>query len=202
MFSRRGAAMLGWFHQNNTTIYVLLGVALVILGALWFRTQDRRYARAGVGVAVLFALLFLFDLFGPESAGRQMKRKIHAMADAVRAKDIDRLFANISDSFAYGSVDKGLLRSIAQRALDSGEVTGAEVWNFGPATILPAQAGQPRYGTLSFAVKFKGGDRPQEPYFQCLARFVLDPDGQWRLFSFELHLMPGNTRFEPPQFPR
>jgi len=188
--------MLGWFHEHNATVYMLLGVALVIVGAVWIRTQDRRLARAAAVIAGLLAALALLDLFGPESAGREIKRKVEEMARAIKTRQMDVLNRHVAESFHYEGFGKQAMIKLVEGFIASGMLTEVEVWKFEPPEI------NSKDGTakITFRAKPKGSESP-ELFFRTVAQFVRDPDGQWRMKTFDIYTEPHGHHVRIPQMP-
>ena len=184
----------------TSPVFLLLTVALLVLLFLWRRSEDNRFGKAAAVVAVLLVLWFGWQLFRKETPAEQMERKTTAMAKAIATRDLDAIFQHVSDDFRYGPMDKNRLRSVAQRYLDSGELSTIEVWDFEKAQVKEAQGDEQASATIQFTVKPKGRDIPPV-LFRCASRWTLEADGQWRLAGFDLYRMPGNQPFSPPMFP-
>lgn len=187
--------------MHLSPVFLLLAVTLLVLLFLWRRSDDNRFRNAAAVVAVLLLLWFGWQFIRKESAAEQVERKLTEMAAAVKAKDLDGVFRHVSDDFRYGPVDKNRLRGIAQHQLTSGELTEIKVWDFQKAQLKEAQGNEKAAVTIQFQMKPVGPQIPQEIYFRCVARLVLDADGEWRVAGFDLYRMPGNQPFSPPQFP-
>lgn len=185
----------------TSPVFLLLAVALLVLLFLWRRSDDNRFRNAAAVVAVLLLLWFGWQFVRKETPGEQMKRKTEAMAAAIQTRNLDAVFQHLSDEFRYGPMDKNRLRSVAQRYLDSNELSAIEVWDFKEAQVKEAQGDERASATIQFTVKPLGPSIPKEVWFRCASRWVLDADGQWRLAGFDLYRMPGNQPFSPPQFP-
>jgi ketosteroid isomerase-like protein len=172
---------------------LLVLVAVVPLLAALFFPENRTAARglekkppsrrkwfllvAGIGF-LLLAGLALSDYFF-ESDREQIKRKLNEMSEGVRNHDMNRVFINVSESFRVQSADKAALRKVADAGQQSGQVTEIKLSNI---EVQPIESGA-RNATAEFQVKIEG---PQQLFFRCRAVFVKDPDGQWRLQSFQV----------------
>jgi len=187
--------MLGWFHEHNATVYMLLGVALVIVGAVWIRTQDRRLARAAAGIAGLLAVLALLDLFGPESAGRQIKRKVEEMARAIQVRQMDLIRRHLADSFIYEGLSKDAMLNLVEGHVANGTVTEVVVWDFERPEINPD-------GTAKIAFKAKPkSEATGDLFFRTVAQFVREADGQWRMKTFDIYTQPHGHHVRIPLNP-
>ncbi len=187
--------MLGWFHENNTTIYALLVVALIVLGVVWFRTKDRRIQHGFLGLSALLVGLILFDKFGPLSPGRQMRQKITAMAGAVKLNKMDVITQHVADRFEYEGLNKEAMTRTVQGFINSGDLSEIVVWDFEQPEVTLGK------GKIAFKAKPKGNAIPGEYYFRCVAQFVLEADGQWRMNTFEIFTQPHGHLVRIPQMP-
>jgi len=184
----------------TSPVFLLLTAALLVLLFLWRRSEDNRFGMAAAVVAVLLVLWIGWQFIRKESPAEQMERKTKEMAAAIQTRNLEAVFQHVADDFRYGPMDKNRLRGVAQRYLDSGELSTIEVWDFKDAQVKEAQGDEKASATIQFTVKPKGRDIPPV-LFRCASRWVLDADGQWRLAGFDLYRMPGNQPFSPPMFP-
>lgn len=193
--------MISWFVDNLGTITLVLGLLVFGLAVLWYMNQERRWLIAlGVGIFLFvgsLGLYYLGDRWLPDTDRRQIERALEEMAAGVGAHDVNRIFANISDEFRIGGTGKQEFRKRVEQALGTGEVVSLTVWDIDPKEIARAQ----RKATVLFRVKGNGGGTRGE-WFRCRARFVLDPDGRWRLQTFDLFQPQTDPeKGDPVQFP-
>jgi hypothetical protein len=187
--------MLTWLVENSSPLYLVFATVALILAALWWRRRTRPYL-AGFVIAVgLLAAVAVADLL-VQTDQKRILSAIKAMDAGVAAKDADRIFAHISDRFQIGKYDKAGFRYLVDRHLP--QVSNFKVWDFQPQQI----SREGRTGTIHFLVKADSpADRPL--FYRCLATFVLDADGQWRLRTFQLFQPladPGQASSEPLPF--
>src|SRR5208282_5754580 len=109
--------------DNRFQIYLVLGIAAVVLAMIWLRTRDRRIRISLFVVVGLLGVFLLVDKLRPETVREQIERKIKEMAAAVEAQKPDRIFEHISEEFSIGPADKATLRDLAKRVMDCGELT-------------------------------------------------------------------------------
>jgi hypothetical protein len=119
-----------------------------------------------------------------ETDREQIRNRIEAMADALRARNLDALFANVSDQVrSPQGRNKQQLRELAQTSLGSGLVTELRVWDI-LVEDRPARAGLRR---ASFFVKAVGNlGRAGAFFVRCEATFEFNPRHGWQLLDFRL----------------
>jgi hypothetical protein len=197
--------MPDWLSDPPRSLYIVLILAGVLpLAAALFviggrkRGRDQkknkgspvRLALVIVGVVALLLLLGLktCDMLY-ESDREQIQRKLTEMSAGVHEGNLNKVFEHISDSLRVGSTDKAQLRRQADRARQSDDVTEIPIWD---VSVEPIQKGDTK-AHVRFRFKVNGNLFKQGNQFLCKATFVRDPDGQWRLQSFDV-FMPPNER--------
>jgi hypothetical protein len=170
--------MLEWLVDHVVAVYVVLGlVALGLLIGLWV-TRKRPYALALVLVLALVALFALLTLFVPTDRTRVIGA-VQDMEAGVKTHNADRIFANISDQFRLGSLDKETFRHWVKDHLN-------QVDTITPSDFDKVHIDRPgKVATLEFNVKPKGPLTGDTAFYLIRATFVLDPDDRWRLKTFE-----------------
>jgi hypothetical protein len=196
-----------WLFEGRPAVYVALAAAAVVLFVAWWQTRKRYWLYATAAFVALAGLYFLLDRL-VETDREQIVRKVNEMAAGVRERNVDRIFANVSEHFRLNNSDRAAFRQFAERALRTGEVTDITVWDFQFPEDFRARVrrtgttGPPELdgARVSFMVKPQG-PRLGAPFFRCDATFVRGPDGQWRLFGFQL-FQPGVDSNQPVQIPQ
>jgi hypothetical protein len=138
-------------------------------------------------LAVLAGVYFLLDRL-VETPHEQIKRKLHEMADAVKTRNLDRIFAHISEQFNVQGMNKAAFRTYVESQFSI--VEDLAVWG----EQFPDDSGR-----IVFRAKPKGPRIPEQ--FQAIvdAEFVRDPDQEWRLRRFEVRLGLGGSPVPLPQ---
>ena len=188
--------MFDWLFEGRQSVYLILAALGVIVAALWARSGfvfftepvQRSKARETpkprlswmplvLGVVVLLGLgYFLLDRL-VETRSEQITRKLHEMADAVKRKDVERIFSHISDQFRFRTLGKPAFREFVDLMIRQGWVDELIVWD----VEFPDDSGK-----VHFRAKPKGSRLPEIPFVRVRGEFVRDPDGQWRLKTFEV----------------
>jgi hypothetical protein len=187
-----------WVIENSGTVYLILGaIAIVLLVAYW-NTRQRRLLYAVAGTAALAGLVWLLTLlFAGFSDDLQIKKSIQAMRDAVQKRDTAALFGQIAADFRLAGQDRNAFRAFVDRTLQSGGVRDVECWDFEHAKVTRGpEVGKGR-ATIEFSVK-PHGSLSDDWFGRCVATFVLEPDGKWRLQTFEVR-DPVNQPLTIPQ---
>jgi ketosteroid isomerase-like protein len=193
-----------WLFEGRMAVYVSLAAVAIVLLAAWRLNRRGRWL-IGVGaVAVLAGLYFLLDRL-VETDREQVVRKVQEMAAGVRTRNADAIFTHISERFNRGGVDRAQFRAAVDGILRSRVVDEVEVWDFQfpddfrREVRVPGQTAPGEAILVSFTAKAKGGVAVGE-FGRCDATFVRDPDGQWRLFSFQV-FNPAVDANQPVQLP-
>jgi hypothetical protein len=174
--------MLESLVNHPLPIYIVLGIiALGLLIALW-KTRKRGYALGLAGVAVAAFLVWLVISLIPTDQ-KQIAGAIQDMGEGVRKADVNRIFANISDQFRLGGMQKETFRTFVADRLRRGDVTEVVAYD-----LEDAQVSRPnRTATIEFKVKPHGNAVQEGTFYFCKATFVLDSDNRWRLKDFILN---------------
>jgi len=159
----------------QTVYLVLIGVA-VGTGVIAARRQDRKsLVPFAVALGVLL-LVYLLDRVG-ESPREEATRKIYEMAEAATAADGDRFVEHVSKSFDYRGADRERVRkSGAWNEIKSRHARVA-VWGFGQDAFERISDAELEIGFYAKAQTPDG----QAVLRYIKARFVKDPDGQYRV---------------------
>jgi hypothetical protein len=180
-----------WLFEGRTSVYVSLAAIALVMLLAWQQTR-KRFCLIGLAAAVgLAGLYFLLDRL-VETGREQVVRKVQEMAAGVRARDVNAIFNHVSERFSRGGADRTRFRDMVDGVLRARMVDEVEVWEFTfpedfRATVsLPGQETPAETIRFSFRAKAKGGMATENVGNPCEARFVRDPDGQWRLLDFQV----------------
>lgn len=170
-----------WLVENPTPVYVILGLAGLLLAYLWSGERDKKYA-IGLGVVIAAMILVMLVSHFVVTDHEKVVLAVSEMAASVKKKDVDRIFSLISDKFDVRGLNKKQFRAWVEGHIQRADVTELKVWDFErPKTPPP-----PGKMVVWFLVKAQGGAVPGESFFRCEAFFVKDADGQWRMSGFRL----------------
>lgn len=172
--------MTDWLVDRKHLLLFALAIGVLLSTALWWRSRKRRFIvvtaiLAALGLAILLLARFV------ESDAEQMVRKVREVADAVSAKDLDAAFKNVSEKFDRGGVNKEQFRRFCKATLDAGRVSQVQVWDESVVDLSKPD----RIGTVQFRFKVHGSWGETPPNWFARVVFTLDPDGQWRVKSFD-----------------
>jgi hypothetical protein len=167
------------FHSDPTQGFYLVLIAFFVIAlVLAGKNQDRRSFKT-LGIAtVAIAAVFLIDYF-VESPREQAVRKIEEISAALNERSAERMLANVSDSFDYKGKKKADLAQAVELAERHGVRTAT--WEFNRDRVVAGASDI----EIAFEAKAEGSRvGPFMAHFR--ARFVKDPDGQYRLQSFKV----------------
>jgi hypothetical protein len=187
--------MLTWLVDNATLLYMLLGIVGILCAVVWWRTRQRPYAIA-VGVVLLLVIVVGTLSHFVQTDSMRIEGVVKDMAAGVQAHDLDRVFRHVSDRFTFRGNDKAAFHKKCQGIMDVRNVTAIEVWEFEPREISRER----KTARMEFRVKPRGNWEGGYAFYRCVADFVLDADGQWRLQTFEVLNPYINERMEIPGF--
>jgi hypothetical protein len=180
-----------WLFDGCLPISLVIGAAGIGLVFAWYRTSQYAF---GLGGIILFALLVIYIatcfIYG-ETAREQIERKVKEMVSGVDQKDVNKIFAHVSDRFEYTQgatkLTRQELRNYATDALRRPELRGMLVLDIEVGTIDRETGRAP----VGFTVKILGNS-VQDAAFHVVSEFTLDPDKQWRMRTFKLHPIVGD----------
>lgn len=173
--------MPSWLVEDPTLAFVFLALVALVLGVLWRQTRQRKYLLGEVVVTGLVIVVALLSRY-VETDNKRIIHSIEEMAEGVRTHNMDRIFAQIADSFHYGTLDKKGFRSSAERVIRNRDVTEMVVWDFELADV----SREKRSGKVTFRAKPRGNFGGDAAYYLVEADYVLDPDNHWRMRSFKV----------------
>jgi hypothetical protein len=181
--------VLDWLFEGRPAVYVSLAAVGFVMLVAWVQNRKRLWL-IGVGtVVVLAGLYYLLDR-AVETDREQVERKVEEMAAAVRPRNVEAILRNVSDRFNRGGRDKASFRQWVSAHI--GLVEEVKVWDFGRpddflGTVpLPGEATPAETIRVTFLAKASGGMAMGGPANPCEARFIRDPDGQWRMLDFQV----------------
>lgn len=182
-----------WFSEGRPMMYLLLAAAGIGFAMIWRQTR-KRWAAAALGGVVLLGLgYFLLDR-AIENDREQITRKLSEIATAVANRDLDRAFANVSDSFQRSGVNKRGFRNYADARRRSEYVSDVQVWDIVVPDVTPAD----RRTVVECAFKVRGSFGETPPGAFTRVTFVRDADGQWRAQNFDWFLSIADSNSPMP----
>jgi hypothetical protein len=197
-----------WLFEGQRMVYVLLAAVAVLCLFLWQQDRRRHWLLLTCGaIGVLAVAYYLLDVF-VETDREQITLRLQRMAAGVRQRDVQSIFEHISENFQRGGMNRDSFRTFVARAIDSGQVDEVEVWGFefpdkfrGRITLDRGPSpGPAEVARVSFKAKPKGALTGSVAFYLCDARFIRDPDQQWRLFDFQV-FNPAADSHTPLQIP-
>lgn len=173
--------MPSWLVEDPSPTYVvLLLVALAFAGAFWMK-RKRIYL---VGVLAVLLLIGLVWLLGRliVSDRAQIATAIHEITDAVGERNVDKAFAHIARDFQWHGMPRGEFQKRARTAIERYGPTEGKSWDVEFVEVDREK----RSAKVEFLAKVKGSWSSGAEHYRVRAEFTLEPDGKWRLRTFEL----------------
>jgi hypothetical protein len=165
----------------SPTLYLVLAVACVVTGAMWFRSRKRSHLIAFMVAAGLLALLFLSDLLF-DSPREEAERRVKDVVAAVNARDYERAMSHFSAGFEYSGLGKGNFMSSHLRDIISRENVRVAVWDFSRGDVQQEGDNQVTIGFMS-----KGESNFGQFAAYARTTFVRDADGHFRMKSVKIY---------------
>lgn len=175
--------MPDWLAEPDSSLLLILAAVAVVAIAVWMRTRRQPWLWIAIVCGLLLGLLFLFDKLY-QSDREQIGSKLQSTALAVKASDMDRVFANISETFNYASLGKAEFRRSADSVRQRWKIDELVIWDYELLRMDPAR--KQAEVRFRFKVKSTGSDIGNS-FYLCKAEFVRDGDGQWRLRTFKIY---------------
>lgn len=185
-------------------VYMILTLAVIVSGLVWFNTRERRSLTVFGCFILLLGLVFLLDrLF--ESPREEAVRRVQAMTKAADARDTDAFLSHIADKFQYQgegeqskTIERDALRHSGIWEILKQHNVHVAAWDFARDDVKEIDANTIEIGFLA-----KGeADGKQAPmYFRT--KFSRQSDGQMKLTGLSSYdpLKRTNERKSIPNFP-
>jgi hypothetical protein len=168
-----------FLSDPSPTFYLILIAFFVIALVIAGKNQDRRsFRRLGIATVAL-AAVFLIDWL-VESPREQAVRKIQEISAAINDRSSEKMLQNVSDSFDFKGKKKADLAQVVHLAERHGVRTAT--WELSRDRVAAGP------GDIEIAFEGKAEGPRGEPFMKHFrARFVKDPDGQYRLQTFKVY---------------
>jgi hypothetical protein len=199
-----------WLFEGWPAVYVVLAAVAVVLLVAWAQTRKRYWFYGTVAFLALIGLYFLLDRL-VETDREQIVRKLGEMSAGVRERNVDRIFAHVSEQFRLNNSDRAAFRAFAEKAISRGQVTEVKVWDFQfpddfrstERRTVRGASQQVQLARVQFRINPEGPGLTNAQ-FLVRATFVRDPDGQLRLLDFQLFnpFVDQNQPIQLPQLPQ
>jgi hypothetical protein len=184
-------------------VYIVLGLALVVTGAIAAQKQDRKAILPFVAAFGLMLVVFLIDKF-IESPREESVRRAQMMSVAADAKNPEAFIEHIAETFEYQGEETeprkikrddlknshfwSMLRQLNVRVV---------VWDFSRDDVKVIDENTVEIG---FMAKGESGGKPFPLYVR--ATFKRQSNGEFKLTSFRTFDPANHTKpLQIPQFP-
>ena len=111
---------------------------------------------------------------------KRIQRAIREMSEGVKERNVDKIFSHISNQFNLAGRTKESFRPMVENHIRNGDIREVAAWGFEQARFSEDK----KEATIEFLIRPKGN--MTNAWYRCLATFVRDADGQWRLRTFSV----------------
>lgn len=193
--------MPSWLVDDPTTVLFVLALLALPLGVFWWirrgddfgknklnwfkgllgrRMTPNQFCAMGLTIIGVIAVLTLVSYLFVETDNKRIRRAVKEMSAGVKEQNIDKIFSHVSERFNLMGQGKESYRPVVERHIRNGDITEISVWDFEEAKISDSK----KDGTIEFMFRPKG--TMTQAWYRCVATFVRDPDGKWRLATFRV----------------
>jgi hypothetical protein len=176
--------MPSWVIDDPSLLLFCLGALALLLGAAWWRSRKGAYAiGAGISAGLIALVLLLSAVL--ETDNKRIERAVEEMAAGVESHNIGRIFDHVAGTFQAGGLDREAFRRHVALVMARYEIQGVHVWDYEAKEISRKE----KSARVVFKAKARGLEQHEGlAFYNCLATFVLEPDGQWRMASFQVFM--------------
>jgi hypothetical protein len=168
--------VLWWLVDNALLLYLLLGCALLAVGAYWWMTRKRQFLIATGGVAGLLILVWLLTQVVVTDRGR-IEGNIRAMAAAIGENKPADVVKHLARDFQFGTYTKATAERDIRSAIHQYGLQEIRVRDVSITKLSRAEGkAEAEFRVFVWSSMTEGGGYP----FWCKAEFVLE-DEDWRL---------------------
>ncbi len=176
-----------WLFEGSLTVYAALAVAAGFLLVVWKQTPRKAYL---VGAGVLLALIGVYYLLDVlvQTDREKIAHAFEEMSVGVRTRDVNRIFAQVSDGYNRHGMNKAAFRQASASVIDGRHVDEVRIWGFEfPADYKKKEsASDPRENSARVSFMAKPISNNQIGLYRVDAVMHRDADGQWRMQSWEV----------------
>jgi hypothetical protein len=178
----------------SPTLYAVLAIFVAVLAAIWLRNRKRGdLIRLLAGASVLVAVVVIDKLV--ESPREETARKMREIVAATKEKKADDLMKHLSDSFDWNGMKKDQFKNMVKGVMGRAEFNGVDIDGLTRGDFETIGENKVKIGFDAWPT----GYGIAEYRYYCKATFVKDPDGQFRMQSFDLYKKRGDEKPVTPE---
>jgi hypothetical protein len=178
--------MFVWLVENAGVFYWLLGLTALGLAAAWWSTRQRNLLIALGAVIGALGLVWLLSLI-VDTDQKRLQRITDEMVQGVRERKLDKVFAHVSSSFTWRSMNTQQFRDFAQQKLRQHSLDDLSI---STVQLLKRRNGQ---ATIEFWVHTA---EAQGAPVRCEIDFVQE-NGVWKMKGFDLYMANTGNKWLP-----
>lgn len=170
--------MLWWLVDNATVVYLVLGLAALVLAAIFWSNRRVKFLGAAGVLLGLLALFFLVTRLVVTDR-KQLYLNVQAMARGVEEGDPEKVFRHFSREFRHENMDGATSRDRIAAAIRTRRVSAIGISSFEAEQLSRAD----RKARVTFLVSFDADG--QRHLFRVRLEFALEGE-DWRLTRVQL----------------
>jgi hypothetical protein len=176
-----------WLFEGQLTVYAVLAVLLAFMLMVWKQTPRRLYLAVCLSLVALIGIYFLLDIV-VQTDREQVRNSVQEMSAGVKAHDINRIFAQVSDTYNRHGSSKAEFRSASEGVINPRLVEEMAVWGweFAPDYRSKESASDARENVAHVRFMAKPTGASGTSIYLVDAVMHRDTDGKWRLQSWEV----------------
>ena len=185
--------MIFWLVDHVSIIYVLLALALIAAGVLFWQTKRGRELLAmGIIIAIGFLIWFLCGLVVTDR--QQIRLNMDALAAATRDGLAEKITPLLAKDFKFGGLPREQIGDYVVARAKSAGIKSYLISSFEVEKFSRDKNQGRAETTFLLRLDHRDGSLP----LRCWGIFVLE-EGQWRLqsFAYSNPVVDSNTKFSP-----
>jgi hypothetical protein len=178
--------MLWWVVDNANAVILVLGLVLLVLAVVYWKTRRRNVGIATVVTFVLLVVVVVLSLVIVTDR-KKLTADVRTLIDEVNDDKLDLVVQHFEDQVDVDvpgkklTADRQVLKVAARKQLDQ---IGAQPFSLSNVEVEELE--RPR-AVVTFRVRPKDG----VPVADCRAVYVLGGGGNWRIKSLKVELGKG-----------
>lgn len=177
--------MLSWLADHATTIYWVLALIAVGFVVAWYMTRRTRLLGIAISVVAIMGVVFLLTRL-VVSDRQQIENNLHAMKDAVIARQPDKFVSYLAKDFQLAGKGREEWKAEVEGKVKHHAVSGIRVWDIDIKELDRDK----KTADVEFRMRADGELGPFAAF--CISTFKYE-EGVWKMLSVKFR-NPVNTK--------